>query len=420
VGLNRADGAKGFKKLARPDIALNASDKLALGDLRLEVGAVTESVEVNATAALLQTESVERSDAVTGTQIQNIEVDGRSPLDLAKLIPGVQFTTGATYAVGNAANGANNFTANGTRPSQNQVTINGIGDVDTGNNGGQNVSVSNDSIAEFKVLTAAYQAEYGRSAGAQIQLVTKTGTAQFHGSGYFYHRNEGLNANTFLDNIRPQFGLSVTPKPLFRNNDPGYTIGGPAFIPKVFERTRDKVFFFWSQEWQNQLAPNTAHSVTVPTALERQGNFSQSLSSANHQVVTIYDPITRTAFPGNIIPPSRIWAPGQALNLYPLPNLALAPNANLPSGATYNYQTQLPGEMPRREDLLRLDYNVTNNLRVFGHYINDDQNTVVPYGSFVLGINVQPFSPIGDPIPGRSVAAGGTYVINPTMTNEFN
>ena len=218
-----------------------------------------------------------------------------------------------SYAVGNAANGANNFTANGTRPSQNQVSINGIGDVDTGNNGGMNVSVSNDSIAEFKVLTAAYQAEFGRSAGAQVQLVTKSGTAEFHGSGYLYHRNEGLNANTFLNNIRPQFGLAVTPKPLFRYNDPGYTIGGPVYIPKVFEKTRSKVFFFWSQEWQNQLVPNTAHNVTVPTALERMGNFSQSVSSANHQMVTIYDPITRTAFPGNVIPQSRIWAPGQAL-----------------------------------------------------------------------------------------------------------
>jgi hypothetical protein len=413
--------AKGFKKLTRGGIALDASDKIALGSVVLEVGAVTESVMISGTAVLLQTESVERGSAVTGKQIDNINVDGRSPLDLAKLIPGVQFTTGATYAVGNAANGANNFTANGTRPSQNQVTINGIGDVDTGNNGGMNVSVSNDSIAEFKVLTSSYQAEFGRSAGAQIQLVTKSGTSQFHGSGYLYHRNEGLNANTFLDNIRPQYGLSVTPKPLFRYNDPGYTIGGPIFIPKVFERSRNRAFFFWSQEWQEQLVPNTAHNVTVPTALERAGNFSQSVSSSNHQPVKIYDPLTGQPFPNAIIPQSRIWAPGQALlNLYPTPNQGLAPNANLPAGATYNYQTQLPGAQPRREDLLRLDYNITSNLRVFGHYINDVQNTVVPYGSFVLGINVQPFAPIADPIPGKSLAAGATYVINPTMTNEFN
>src|ERR1039457_7259599 len=180
----------------------------------VQLGALSETVEVSASAITLQTDSAERGAAVTAQQIANINVDGRSPLDLAKLIPGVQFTTGVTYAVGNAANGANDFTANGTRPSQNQVTINGIGDVDTGNNGGMNVSVSNDSIAEFKILTGSYQAEYGRSAGAQIAVVTKSGSEQFHGSGYWYHRNDSLNANSFLNNAR---GLT---KSLFRYNDP--------------------------------------------------------------------------------------------------------------------------------------------------------------------------------------------------------
>jgi hypothetical protein len=410
--------AAGFKKLTRSDVVLNASDKIALEDLVVQLGAVTETIEVSATAMTLQTESVERGSAVTGTQIANINVDGRSPLDLAKLIPGVQFSTGATYAVGNAATGANNFTANGTRPSQNQVTINGIGDVDTGNNGGMNASVSNDSIAEFKVLTGAYQAEYGRSSGAQVQLVTKSGTSQFHGSGYLYHRNEGLNANTFLDNIRPQFGLTVTPKPLFRYNDPGYTIGGPVPIPKW--NIRNKLFFFWSEEWQEQLVPNTAHNVTVPTALERKGDFSQTVSSANHAAIKIYDPTNGQLFPGSVIPASRIWAPGAALlSIFPLPNQTLAANANLPPGATYNYQTQLAGASPRREDLARLDYNVTEKIRVFGHYIKDISNAQIPYGTWVLGIN-PPIAPISEPIPGNSLAGGMTFMITPTMTNEFN
>jgi hypothetical protein len=410
--------AKGFKKLTRGDIVLNASDKLALGEMALSIGSLSETIEVSATTMTLQTQSVERGAAVTGTQIANINVDGRSPLDLAKLIPGVQFTTGASYAVGNAATGANNFTANGARPSQNQVTLNGIGDVDTGNNGGLNASVSNDSIAEFKVLTGSYQAEYGRSAGAQIQLVTKSGSSDFHGSGYLYHRNEGLNANTFLNNIRPQFGLNATPKPLFRYNDPGYTIGGP--IPLRQGNIRNKVFFFWSQEWQLQLVPNTARNVTVPTALERKGDFSQTVSSANHQPVKIYDPTNGQPFPNSLIPASRIWAPGSALlNIFPQPNQTLAPNANLPPGATYNYQTQLAGASPRREDLLRLDYNVTEKARVFGHYIKDVSNAVIPYGTWVLGIN-PPIAPIAQPIPGKSLAGGLTYMITPTMTNEFN
>jgi hypothetical protein len=411
--------AQGFKKWSHADVTLNASDKVALGEIVVQIGALTETIEVSSTAITLQTESVERGAAVTGNQIQNINVDGRSPLDLAKLIPGVQFTNGATYAVGNAANGANNFTANGARPSQNQVTLNGIGDVDTGNNGGMNASVSNDSIAEFKVLTGSYQAEYGRSAGAQIQLVTKSGTSQFHGSGYLYHRNEGLNANTFLNNIRPQFGLAAISKPLFRYNDPGYTIGGPVPIKKW--RIKDKLFFFWSEEWQKQLVPNTARNATVPTALERTGDFSQSTSSATKQVVKLYDPATSgQLFPGNVIPASRIWAPGQALlKIFPLPNQTLLSGGSISAGGSYNYQTQLAGSAPRREDLLRLDYNITEKVRVFGHYIKDIQNMGIPYGTWVLGIN-PPIYPIVEPIPGNSLAGGLTYVITPTLTNEFN
>jgi hypothetical protein len=204
--------AAGFKKLERPNVPLDANDKLALGNLTLQVGALTEAVEVSAEAALLQTESVERSATIIGKQMENIEVNGRNPLDMAKLIPGVVDT--ANFSVGGVG-GLSGLQVNGNRGTENQLTINGIGDIDTGANGSQNVTVSLDSMAEFKILTGTYQAEYGRNAGAQISLVTKSGTDQFHGSGYFYHRHDDLNANTFLNNVR---GL---PRNLFRFNDPG-------------------------------------------------------------------------------------------------------------------------------------------------------------------------------------------------------
>jgi hypothetical protein len=338
--------------------------------LTLEVGAVTESVEVSATAALLQTESVERSEAIVGKQIDNIEVNGRNPLDMAKLIPGV-FSV-ANVSVGGTG-GLSSVYVNGNRGTMNQLTINGIGDIDTGADGSQNVSVSTDSIAEFKVLTGQYQAEYGRNAGGQIAMVTKSGTDAFHGSGYIYHRHDDLNANTFINNAR---GLQRT---LYRYNDPGYTIGGPVYIPKLLEKTKNKLFFFWSQEWQLQLAPNSAKNVTVPTALERTGNFSQSVDN-NGKPLVIRDPNTQQPLPGNIIPASQIYAPGQALaNLLPLPNTA---------GTGYNYTSQVSEQVPRREDLLRMDYNVTQSLRVFGHYINNVQPVVNVYGAFVLGETV--------------------------------
>ena len=398
--------AVGFKRMSRAGIALDANDKLALGELSMEVGAVTESIEVSASAVLLQSESVERSATIVGKQIENIEVNGRNPLDMAKLVPGVIFTTGTSYAVGSSGTGANTFTVNGARPSQNQLSINGIGNVDTGNNGGMNVSVSVDSISEFKVLTGSYQAEYGRSVGGQISVVTKSGSDQFHGSGYWYHRNDSLNANTFINNVR---GLG---KPLFRYNDPGYTIGGPVMIPKVFERLRHKAFFFFSQEWQKQLTPNTARNVLVPTALERKGDFSQSLNNNGQKLTFINDPLTQTPFPGMVVPSNRFYAPGQALlNIFPQPNT--------PQVSNFNYTSQVPGSSPRRETLLRADYNVTDHLRVFGHWIDDQQPTVAPYGSFVLGITI-PITNIANPIPGRSFAAGATWIITPTMTNEVN
>ncbi|MEI9970750.1 MAG: carboxypeptidase regulatory-like domain-containing protein [Ignavibacteriota bacterium] len=397
--------AKGFKKLTRTDIPLNANDKVAIGDLIVEVGAVTDSVEVTAMAALLQTQSAERSDSVVGKQVQNIEVNGRNALDMVKLVPGVQMTTGASFAVGSSSNGENNFTVNGARPSQNQLMLNGIGNVDTGNNGGMNVAVSLDSIAEFKMLTGVYQAEYGRSEGAQINMVTKSGTDQFHGSGYWYHRNDSLNANTFLNNVR---GL---PKPLFRYNDPGFTFGGPVWIPGL-KRIRQKAFFFVSQEWQKQLSPGTIHNALVPTALERKGDFSQSKNSNGLPLGNITDPTTGAAFPGNMIPQTRIYAPGQALlNLFPQPNT--------PQVSNYNYTSQAPGEAPRTETLVRGDYNLTDRIHFFGHFVNNTQPTVAPYGSFVLGLNI-PITQIANPIPGRSVAAGMTYSITPTLTNEFN
>jgi hypothetical protein len=392
--------AKGFKKVDSPNIALHANDKLALGNLTVEVGAVTETVEVSAQAALLQSESVERSATITGKQIENIEVNGRNPLEMTRLIPGVVNNT--NFQVGGPG-GIGNIQANGNRGSSNMLTINGVDNLDTGSNGSQNVTVSLDSTQEFKILTGIYQAEYGRNAGAQISVVTKSGTDQFHGSGYWYHRHDSLNANTWLNNAK---GL---PRQLFRYNDPGYTIGGPILIPKV--HTRDKLFFFFSEEWQEQLAPNSVRNIYVPTLLERQGNFSQSRDSSG-KPVTIKDPLNGQPFSGNIIPANRLYAPGVALlNLFPSPNVT--------GQVGYNYSSQSSNSQNRREDLLRVDYNVTQNVRVWGHWINNSQPFVYPYGSFVLGINV-PVVPISYLNPGYSVAGGGTWIINPTTTNEFN
>src|SRR5579872_529164 len=229
--------APGFKKFDRAGIVLNANDKLAVGEMVMEVGAITEQIEVSATAVTLQTESAERSEALVSKQMENIAVNSRSYLDLVKLVPGVVSTVNLQTA---GPGGLANISANGTRTNSNQLTINGISNVDTGSNGSVNVTLSLDSVSEFKILTGVYQAEYGRSMGAQISVVTKSGSSDLHGSGYWFHRNDSLNANNWLNN------RNNLPRNLFRFNDLGATFGGPVYIPKVIKE-KDKLFFFWSE-----------------------------------------------------------------------------------------------------------------------------------------------------------------------------
>src|SRR5262249_25858807 len=167
--------SSGFRKLELKNVVLNANDKLSVGDLALEVGAVEQVVEVVSEGQQLKTESGERSDALVGEQLQNVAVNSRTYLALAAVTPGV-IVTGNFQTAGHA--GLSTISANGARFNQNQLTLNGVGNVDTGNNGDQLATVSLDSVQEYKILTSNYQAEYGRSAGAQINVVTKSGSKE--------------------------------------------------------------------------------------------------------------------------------------------------------------------------------------------------------------------------------------------------
>jgi len=339
-------------------------------------------------------------------------VNSRSYLDLVKLVPGVVSTINLETA---GMGGLSNIAANGQRVNSNQLSINGISNTDTGSNGSQNVTLSLDSIDEFKMLTGVYQAEYGRAMGAQISVVTKSGSSDLHGSGYWYHRNESMNANNWVNNRN---GVA---RGLFRFNDQGWTLGGPVYIPKIL-KSRSKLFFFWSEEIQRQLQPFGAHYVTVPTDLERAGNFSKSVDQ-NGNPVNITDPTSRAPVPGNIIPASELYTPGvKLLGFLPEPNVAGACAANPGSaGCTkgYNYVSQISSPYPRREDLARIDYNITSKMRVFGHYINNSNTYQSVYGTWILGTNL-PIAQIEYANPGWSWAVGSTYVISPTMTNELN
>ncbi len=263
--------APGFKKFESKHNKLNANTALSL-DAVFTVGSPTETVEVVATAAVLQTDSGSVQGEITGTQIQSQELNGRNPLYMAQLLPGVR--GGGTMGDFNfAVGGGEPFQINGARTQDTIVTFDGAPSLRTRANGAVIGVADVDAVQEVQVMTADYSAEYGRAAGGQIRIISKSGTRDFHGSLYEYFRNSDLNANTWSRNLS---SLTTNAAP-FRYNNFGGTIGGPAWIPKMSSRWRDKLFFFVAEDWIRYRLVDT-QTQAVPTALMRSGNFSELLA----------------------------------------------------------------------------------------------------------------------------------------------
>ncbi|MBO0799696.1 MAG: TonB-dependent receptor plug domain-containing protein, partial [Blastocatellia bacterium] len=364
----------------------------------------------------IKTESGEQSTAVNNKEIQNLAVNGRNYLDLLKITPGV--VTSTSFAV-SGPGGLGNININGNREGKSNLTIDGTNNVDTGSNGTQHIALSLDNIAEFKILSSNYQAEYGRSGGAAIQIVTKSGTSQFHGTGYYFHRHEELNANSYFNNANGQnaAGFDNNPRNFYRYNQQGFNIGGPILLPKKV--LKDKLFFFFSQEFQEQLVPQTARQARVPTAAEVSGNFSNS-RDGNGNLIPIIDPTTGQPFPGNIIPQNRIDPNGQRILQYfnQFENTPLNSGAN---GYLYNANSQLSDSYPRRETSIRADYNITENTRMYVRYTRDSDQQSLPYGlGWTGGNNLVPLdNTIFKQSPAWNSTLNVTSALSPTLTNEF-
>jgi len=406
----------GFKKLEKTNIILNAIDLVNAGDFTLDVGAVTDTVTVTADAGRIevQSETGERSGLVTGTQIKDLALNGRNYQDFLRTLPGVITGTVTGSQTSSSTGRLGDYSVNGTRTNQKELTVDGSSDIDTGNNFDTHASLNPDAIAEVKVLTSNFQAEYGRAGGAFISVVSKGGTREFHGGGRFFHRNEGLNANNYFRNASQTDAFrndGKSARPLYRYNNIGYDIGGPVYLPFLgFNKNKDKLFFYWNQEWYQQFIPEAERRIRVPTQDERNGNFSQTTDGTGNPI-TVVNPFTRQPYPGNKIPQSDWFSSGQAiLNLYPLPNVTGNPQ--------YNYTSSVSTKYPRREDILRIDYNITDRTRLSARYTNNKEERLLAYGSFASTLNF-PLSPISFPRPGRNGVLSLTHTFSPTLTNEF-
>jgi hypothetical protein len=415
---NIAVKATGFKTLESKDIAVTAGQVRTLGDLTLEVGAITESVEVMGEVSLMQLATGERSGTITGDQLLNIAVRGRDMFALLATIPGV-VDNGSQARETSSPDSIRGTFINGARENAKNYAVDGITDLDTGSNSTVHFEPNMDAIAEVKVLTSNYQAEYGRNTGGVITIITRGGSRDFHATAYDTYRHESLNANSFFNN---RTGTAKVP---YRYRMTGYTVGGPVFIPKLFNRDRDKVFFFWSQEYTGQRKDYGTRFVTMPTEAERNGDFSASLDG-NGNLIKIYDPLTNGTqqFPGNIIPKNRFNTLGLAmLNFFPKPNYNCA---GCPSDAPTdplrfqrNYRSSYAGSYPKREDLIRVDYNITPSLQVYWRYVQDKDQQNTPYGMWVNGGINYALTPTVFGQPGHGHVAHVTKTFSPTLVNEF-
>jgi Carboxypeptidase regulatory-like domain/TonB-dependent Receptor Plug Domain len=371
---------QGFQVLEHKGVVLSANENLALGDLKLQPGQISEMVTVTSAGGIVERESSDLTGRLTADQLSLISTKGRDVTSLLRLLPGTS-NDDDIEAVGEGF-GTNLPNISGQRGRSTVATIDGLNASEPSGSNKLSMTINQDAVAEVKVLRNNYGAEYGNNGGAIINLVSKGGGKDYAGTAYYFLRNEALNAAPFFNN---KAGLN---RPLYRHNIWGFNVGGPAPIPRFGEGgpalVKDKVFFFFSYEKPHQITPQDPRFVTVPTALERAGDFSQSINSSNAQVF-VRDPMIITGNCNasdqsacfrdpsrasgsnplglNIIPTSRLNSSGLALlNYFPLPN---TPDGRTAAGGAYNYVVQSPLDVPKRSLLVRFDVKPSNNDTVY-------------------------------------------------------
>ncbi len=415
----------GFQKYETTGNKLDPSADLVI-DATLTVGSANQTVEVLASTVQLQTESASVQKLVTREQIDLLELNGRNPIGLAALVPGARSGTAAslTFAF---SQGPANF--NGSRNPENLITYDGAPATRTRSNGTSLGAADVDSTQEVEILTSNYAPEYGRTSGAQIRIVTKTGTQNFHGAAYEYLRNDAFNANTWSRNTNP---LTAYVAPM-KYNQFGYNIGGPFYIPGKFNTNKKRVFFYWGEEWvkyhflESGSTVGSAGLLSVPTLKMRDGDFSELLNpnnpfvtrkdaSGNKIPVLIKDPQSANpctvadqsgCFPGNIIPSNRLSPNGIGiLNAWPIPNLTtfIGGNGNWFAAKLHTFD--------QRKDTAGVDVNLTDKQRLRFHAMN------------YAYLEYQPLDGNTDRTPkffhrpNKTGSLNYTWTLNPRMVNE--
>ena len=381
----------GFKLVRERNLVLQVEQTARL-DVQLDVGAVSQSVEVFASVPLINTETSSRGDVITPNEVAEMPLNGRDFNDLAFLVAGVQTAEqggkGSPYVV------------NGARADASNVVIDGFNDQNPRDAGAQ-ARPPLDSLQEFKLQTTGYSAEYGRLAGGVVSMVLKSGGNAYHGSAFEFVRNDLFDARNFFDAGKAEL----------RRNQFGATASGPVSIPKLYNG-HDRTFFLASWESFRGIAGSSGLGV-IPTALERNGNFSQSFDAAG-KLILIKDPSATgsctaasaaACFPGNIIPASRIDPIGQQLmNFYPLPNTA----------GVNNYRASANTPDSWDSFLFKVDQKLSGKDNLSGRVLKRWEQSTNPYSGSPLGL----FGATTDTAQAL-YGISETRVFTPTLVNEI-
>lgn len=393
--------ANQFKKSTVNGVQLHVNDDLTI-DLTLQVGSTSATVTVEAAPVQVELQTATAAGLISGTQIRELALNTRNYEQLVNLMPGVSYGAGDQLYIGLAnPSGETNvvsFSINGNRNSANSWTIDGADNVDRGSNLTLLDYPSVDSIAEFRVQRGLYSADSGRSGAGQINVITKSGTNQFHGDAYEFFRNDKLAANNFFNNAG---GIK---RPPLRYNDFGYTIGGPVFIPKVYntDRSNSKTFFFFSQEFRRVITYGTV-SATVPTAAELLGTFPD-------QVCTAFDASGNCTASSNQVPTINGTAQQYIKDLW-----SKVPQAT--NSATNQIFNPLRNIFNGRQEIVRIDHTFSTKVSGFFRYIDDSIPTQEPGGLFT-GDVIPNVGTTSTNAPGRSYLFHATYAVTPNLLNE--
>jgi hypothetical protein len=408
---------KGFKEYLATGVVLDASQKLRV-DVTLEVGTISEKVVVSGeNVAQVETQSAELATTITSTQISELELNGRNFSQLITLTPGVG-NGGARGEADVGVAGNIMYNVNGGRNEYNNWELDGGSMMDSGSNQSLNLYPSLDSISEVRVMTSNYGAQYGMNGSGTVEVETKSGTNQFHGDLYEYVRNDDFNANGFFNNA------ADNPRPAYKRNDFGYTLGGPVYIPGHYNKGKDKTFFFWSQEWRINRNPVTI-AEGVPSDAERGGDFSDVCSPNVPYAQSGANPFSD--FCPTILPS------GATYSTVPVdPNatalLASVPHATETGLTSFNdpvcgtpacYKASLSVPENWREQQLRVDHNLTSTERVFVRYTHDGWQITNPMGGVFGSSATFQTLPDLEKGPGTSAVVHLTSTFSSKMVNEF-